>query len=440
LKAGPHTLEYINVFNAIGACLAGWQKPGDRGFTPIPSIAFAGYSLAQVGPAESKNGAVADFNWEISDDLGMEGRAVTSVQFKALTNGKVVKWDFGDGTIALETAPVHVYLEPNVYKVTCEIDGKSVTQNVFVRPRHGHRGRQYERRIAEYASILRDYALDGLSPAACFEVALICHEAQRYDPAARAFRAAFEKGYKPQGEEFQWLPRLYELYRDTGKFADALWVCDYILQISGDNNIKAMALNMKAEIQYDYMDNVDAARETCKAVLLQYSEANTDHVRMAYIRMGEYALVRGDRALAKKTLDEAQKGEKWKKWAGDIEVTEGSHELNFYQYLRANEFDAAMKEIVSWEWQTPSIKLSGQTRYMRGRLFMGKRAYAQAIKEFDRATAADKQAPFADEVLYYKAAAYEGLKEPEKAKQCYAKLVKDFPESSYAARAKEKAK
>ncbi len=440
LKAGAHSIEYVNVFNAHGACLAGWQKPGDKGFTPIPGNAFAGYAVAQIGPAESKRGPVADFDWQINDDLGMEGRAVTSVQFSALGKGKVYKWDFGDGVIALIEAPLHVYIEPGVYTVKCETDGIAVTQHVSVRPTHGHRGKQYEKRIAEYAAILQDYPLAGFSDSACFELALICHEAERYVPAANAFRAAFEKGYMPRNaDEFQWLMRLYDFYRDHARFDDALWVCDDLLKIT-HNEMAAMAMNMKAEIQYDYMDNAALATETCKAVLLKFSQTNTDHVRMAYIRMGEYAMVRGDRALARKTLDEAQKADKWKKWTGDIEVTEGSHELNFYQYLRQREFEAAMKEIVSWEWQTPTVKLSGQTRYMRGRLYVARKMFDQALKEFDRAAQADKQAPFTDEILFYKAAAYEGLKDAAKARECYAKLAKDFPESKLAAAIREKLK
>ncbi|MEI6234026.1 MAG: PKD domain-containing protein [Planctomycetota bacterium] len=441
LTAGAHKIQYVNVFNAHGACLAGWQKPGDKGFTPIPTAAFAGYLIAQVGPAETKTGPIADFDWHIADDLGMEGRAVTSVQFNTLTKGKVVKWDFGDGAVSFMDAPVHVYIEPGVYNVVCEIDGKKAEQKVLARPIHGHRGKQYEKRISEYAAIIHDYPTDGLSASACFELALICHEAQRFEGAQRGFRAAFEKGYVPKNaDEFQWLPRLYEMYRDAARYDDAMWVCDFMVKTAKSDDVAAMALNLKAEIQFDYMDNVNAAQETCKTVLATYAKSNTDHVRMAYIRTGEYALVRGDREQARKIFDDAQKSDKWKKWTGDIDVTEGAHELNFTQYMRQREFDGAMREIISWEWKTPSIKLTGQTRCMRGRLLIAKLQNALAVKEFERAHQADPKAPFGDEILFYKGAAYEGLKAIAKSKECYAKVIKEFPESSLAVRAKEKLK
>ena len=440
VKAGAHRIEYVNVFNAHGACLAGWQKPGDKGFTPIPVAAFAGYLLAQPGPAQAKSGApVADFNWQIADDFGLEGRLLTSVQFTELTKGKVVKWDFGDGTVSFLDAPVHVYIEPGVYKVACTIDGLTAVQSVLARPFHGHRGKQYEKRISEYAAIINDYPTDGLSASACFELALVCHEAQRIEAAKKGFRAAFEKGYVPKNaEEFQWIEGLYEMYRDDGQFDDAIWVCDYKLKTSHGDGGSAWALNMKAEIQYDFLNNVDAATETCKTVLLKYSATPSDHVRMAYIRMGEYALVRGDRAGARKTLDDAQKADKWKKWSGDIDVTEGSHELNYTQYMRASEFDAAMKEIVSWEWKTPTVKLTGQTRFMRGRLYLGKRMFKQSLLEFDRALQADSKAPFADEIYFYRGIAYENLKDLPKAKELFAKVIKDFPESNLAGKSREK--
>src|SRR5262249_27914980 len=157
----------------------------------------------------------------------------------------------------------------------------------------------------------------------------------------------------------------------------------------------------------------------CKGVLQKFGGSSSDYVRMAYIRQGEYLLARGDRTAAKTTLDDAQNAARWKKWSGDIDVTEGAHELNFFQYMRSAQWDAALKEINSWEWKTPAIKLTGQTRYLRGRLFLARKNFAQALKEFDRALSTDPKAPFADEVLFYKAAALEALNEATKAREIY---------------------
>lgn len=440
LKKGPHSIEYVNIFNAHGACLAGWKKPGDRGFTQIGSTEFAGVHFASVGAAESRAGAVADFDWKIESDMGMDGRPLTEVQFKLNSKGKRVKWDFGDGAVSFADAPEHIFIAPGVYKVTCEVDGRTATQNALVRPRHGGRGRQYERRVVEYASVMKDYPLDGFSEHACFEIAQICHESGKYDAAVKAFRAAFEKGWKPRDAEEAWWPhRVYDLYRDAGKYDDAVWVCDWIAKTLGPNE-GAQAMNMKAEILYDYQDNIDAAADVCRKTLEKYGQVNSDYVRLAYIRLGEYQLARGERASAKTSLEEAQNSAKWKKWSGDIEVTEGAHELNFTQYLRAREYEAAMKEIASLEWKTPTIKLTGETRFMRGKVLMARQMYGLALKEFERAMNADRKAPFADELLYLRAQAYEGLKDSAKAKECFAKLVKDFPESNFAISAREKVK
>ena len=443
LKKGPHKIEYVNAFNIHGACLAGWRKPGDKGYTPIPSTDFAGVLYAAAGPAESRAGALADFDWHIVDDLGMEGRSATAVQFALHANAgaKIVKWDFGDGAVSFTENPLHVFMLPANYKISCDIDGKSVVQSAAIRPRHGARGKPYERRVVEYAAIVKDYPLDGFPERACFEIALLCHEAGKFDAAVRAFRAAFEKGWAPRdGDEAWWPIRVYELYRDAGKYDDAIWVCDWLAARNSNGESAAMALNLKAEILYDYQDKVDAAAEVCKEILSKYGQANTDYVRLAYIRLGDYALARGDRALAKSTFDEAQNSPKWKKWSGDLDVTEGAHELNFMQYLRSREYDAALKEITSLEWKTPSAKLSGETRFMRGRIDMARQLYAQALKEFERAELAERRAPFADELLYLRALAYEGLNQTQRARETFGRLVKEFPESNFSLSAREKLK
>jgi tetratricopeptide (TPR) repeat protein len=272
---------------------------------------------------------------------------------------------------------------------------------------------------------------------------LICHEAGRLDTAAAGFRAAYEKGFKPRdGEEARWSYSLYEQYRDAGKYDDALWVCDYLLKSNDKNeeSAKAQALNLRAEILYDYKDDVKAAADACKRVMVECSTARTDFVRSAYIRLGEYALVRGDRPLARKSLEEVERAEKWRKWAGDIEISEGVNELNFTQYLRAGELDAAMQEVRSLEWKTPTIILSGLPRYLRGKVFLARRQYALALREFERALTMDRQASFAAEAVYAKGMAYDGLKESDNARVCFQKVLKEFPESSVAADAREKLK
>jgi len=63
-----------------------------------------------------------------------------------------------------------------------------------------------------------------------------------------------------------------------------------------------------------------------------------------------------------------------------------------------------------------------------------------AIREFNRGLLADRDAPFADEALYWKGQAFEGLKQIDKAAECYSKLLKDYPASKLVAKVKEKIK
>lgn len=441
LKKGIHKFELLNAFRPHGACTVGWQKPGDPQIAPIPPQAFAGYYMARPGPAEARSGPAADFEWTFVDDLGYEGRKVTSVRFQPLGRPSSCAWDFGDGVKSRDPAPLHVFLEAGTFTVSAEMDGSRVAQRVRVQPVRGHGGKLYERRIAEYAGQIQGYPTEGLSPAACFEMGLICHEARKMEGAVRGFRAAFEKGYVPATPEDQeWIVRLWQIYRDGGRHEDALWVCDHAAGRTPPAPLAARMLLMKAEILYDYLDRAADAEACCRAVLDQYAAAPTDFVRWAYVRSGEFALLRGDRAGARKILEDAERSDKWRRRKGDFQVTEGAHAINFEEYLRQKEFEAALKEIQSWVWAKPTEILGGLPRHLRGRVFLAMKKPELAAREFDRALAADPKSPFADEVLYFKGEACEALKKPEDARRCYEKILFEFPESNLAARAKEKVK
>ncbi len=441
LKKGVHKIEFINAFRSHGACTVGWQRPDAKVITPIPAEAFAGYYVARPGPAEAKSGPVADFEWSFVEDLGYEGRKVTVVRFSPLGPAGSCAWDFGDGVKSQEPAPSHVYLEAGNFTVTARIDGREVSQRIRVHPRHGHRGKPYQRRIEKYAGIIKDYPTSGMSAAACFEMGLICHEARRMDAAVRGFRAAFEKGHVPLGgEDYRWVIRLWELYRDGGKYEDAVWVCDHVLGRNPPPPVAAQALVMKAEILYDWMDRRDEAEACCRAVLDRFGAAASDYVRWAYIRTGEFALLKGGREEARKILEDAERSDRWRRWKGDFPVTEGAHSINFEEYLRRGEFEAAMREIDGWIWDKPTEILGGLHRHLRGRVLLAMKRHEPAAREFDRALAADPKSPFADEALFWKGEACEAMKKGDDARRCYERIVFEFPESKLASRAKEKVK
>lgn len=441
LKKGIHKFELVNAFRPHGACTAGWQKPGAPQIVPIGPEAFAGYSVARPGPAEARSGPVADFEWSFLDDLGYEGRRVTAVRFQPLGRPASCAWDFGDGVKSRDPAPVHVYLEAGTYTVVAEMDGSRVSQRVRVQPVRGHGGKPYERRIAEYAGRIQDYPPEGLSATACFEMGLICHEARKMEGAVRGFRAALEKGFLPPAPEDQeWIVRLWEIYRDGGRYEDALWVCDAVAGRSPPPPLAARMLLMKAEILYDYLDRAADAEACCRAVLDRHPPGSTDFVRWAYLRTGEFALLRGDREGARKILEDAERSDRWRRGKGDFPVAEGAHSINFEEYLRQKEYEAAFREIQSWVWARPTEILGGLPRHLRGRVFLAMKRPELAVREFDRALAADPKSPFADEVLYFKGEACEALRRADEARRCYERILFEFPESVLAAKAKEKVK
>ncbi len=442
LRAGVHRFQFVTAFRGWGACTVGWQRPGDPTIIHMNQDSFVGTLVTKIGAVESVSGSEADFQWVYDDDLAMEGRRVTAVKFESMTAPKACKWDFGDGNTSSDIAPLHIYLEPGLYTVSLDADGKKIEQKALIQPERGQLGRPYEKRISTYADMVKNYETKQLSVNALMEMGQICHEAQRFDGAIRGFRAAVDKGLIPRdGEQARWIIRLYEMYRDSGRFDDAIAVCD---AISGAKDVPpqlaAQWMVLKAEVLYDYQNKIDAAETVYKTVMKTFKAENSDYVRLAYIRMGELALVRGDVKAARKILEDTERSEMWKKRVGDFEFVNGSHELNFEEFMRQNDFDAAMKEIESWEWEKPTIQLTGVTRHLRGRVHLAQKQYDMAIRELDRGMAADKYAPFAAEALFWKGQAFDELKQHDKAVECFKKLVDEHGTSNLAAKAKEKLK
>ena len=442
LRAGAHRFQYVTAFRGWGACTVGWQRPGDPTIIHMNAESFVGTLITKISAVEGVSGSEADFQWTYDDDLAMEGRRVTSVKFEPISTAKSCKWDFGDGNSAEAPAPLHVYLEPGVYTVTLDADGKKTTQKARIQPERGHLGKPYEKRIAAYAEMVAGYETKLLSVGALMEMGQICHEAQRFDGAMRAFRAAVDKGLLPRdGEEGRWVLRLYDMYKEAGKFDDAIAICDTVAENKdAPPPMAGQALVLKAEILFDYQNKIDAAEAVYKTVLRRFKPEQTDYVRVSYLRLGELALMRGDVKTAKKILEDTERSDLWKKRVGDFEFVNGSHELNFEEYLRQNDAEAAIKELESWEWERPTIQLSGITRHLRGRAYLLAKQYAMAIREFDRGMLADKYAPFIAEALYWKGEAFDGMKQHERAVECYKKVVDEYPVSTTAARAKEKLK
>jgi tetratricopeptide (TPR) repeat protein len=452
LKAGLHRLEYVSAAHGHAACILAWQRPGEKRIHGIGPDALAGYRIARLGPAESRDGPLPDFEWSFVNDLGLEARPVTLVTFHALASGKTFGWDFADGTAGSEATVSHVYLEEGTFPVSLTVDGKTVAQRLVVRPRVGPAGIAYERRIADYAKVVQSYSAEKLSADACLEMGLVCHEGGAFDAAARGFRAALERGsLHLDGDDARWAERLFELDRDAGRVDLALAVCDLVAERAANapasrpgtpetwrETAAAKALVWRATVLYEDRDRIDEATACCRAVLEKHRRAPTDSVRWAFIRSGELALARGDRDAARTILGEAETGAEWRKPSGDFEVSGGAHSIDFEEFLRQNDFESALHELDSWEWERPTVLLSGQTRHLRGRVALARKRYEHALLEFERALARDPRGSFADEALFFEAKAHEGLGKLDKARACYERLVRDFPESQLVPQAKEK--
>ena len=126
LQAGLHKIEYYHV-QAGGGSLAraGWRPPGAEEFVTIPPAAFARELRTRTVAFETRDSSLnAFFTTEMADTLqfGSAGPVFATVAFRDCSRsavGDVIawEWDFGDGHVAREANPRHVFPGGREYKV-----------------------------------------------------------------------------------------------------------------------------------------------------------------------------------------------------------------------------------------------------------------------------------------------------------------------------------
>jgi tetratricopeptide (TPR) repeat protein len=131
LSAGPHLLSYVQIQrDGASAAVAAWKPPGRGRIEVMPPSAFEPVARFEAAGFECAAGGAERiyFDWRAEDHCAM-GRAVfVRVQFRVVDNGqgRDYRWHFDDGSEAAGAHPRHFFPQPGLRQVTLEARQKGV--------------------------------------------------------------------------------------------------------------------------------------------------------------------------------------------------------------------------------------------------------------------------------------------------------------------------
>jgi hypothetical protein len=124
LRAGLHHLEYTQIqFDGEAAAEAGWQPPGASHLEVMPANAFAPVARFRVASCESATEPEQlYFDWHTVGHCALEDAMALRIRFRVADNfqRRNYRWHFDDGTEASGTSLEHFFPQPGLRNVTLE--------------------------------------------------------------------------------------------------------------------------------------------------------------------------------------------------------------------------------------------------------------------------------------------------------------------------------
>ena len=459
LKKGLVKLDYWHVNGALtGVAVAAWQPPGARKAVTIPASAFApvrrgsqqSYALADGKPA-------LDVSYRSAGEAYLDEktwlvRAVFSVRKGngGRRPGGKVAWDFGDGQTGSGPDVEHVYVKPGTYAVTVKVAGagpaaKCVNRVVVDRDlRRATSGRS--EKLEDYAAALAGAGLSRAGPADLLTLGRLYEALGSDADRLRVARALLGLGTEFSDRDY-FDHLLFAVHRlreakagDAGR-AEALGLLAAAEErFHGDGrrqSYRARVIRERGDLYYFYAGDLEKAYNEYDKVVTRFRGLEDNIVRITKIRLGDIHRERGAYEEAARRYREAEKLKLTGQAGAREDARRGALPQIAENYLRRRKLEECEKALDVWEWEYPMEKLRGYSTLIRSQLELRRRKYDEAVKQIEAALKVNPRTNFAGELLMVEALAHRALRRPDMALGCYRRILKDYPESEQAAKARE---
>ncbi|MBI3986827.1 MAG: hypothetical protein HY343_07910 [Lentisphaerae bacterium] len=447
LQAGTHSLEYFCVQKAAPAVAAvAWKRPGQDRFEIMRESAFvpvAGFHAADWASAPGGTMA-AYFEWTMVEHASAADSTLVTAEFRAIPLDKdsVYRWNFDDGATATGAVARHVFLCPGLRSVRLEVTDKnhrvsSVEQKVRIHSRWLQVEEcprvVVERQKAELAACnLSALPVRDLRAAAIFAAA----EQERVwlvQLGDACLKRKAEFGPDTAGL-FALLAGNYE-HPDVRALDRALQAYRTAIELKPpDRKLEARTRLQMAGLLIHGLADAGQAAELLR--LLDAAQLDEHGKRLQRIYLADIMLAQGDAGQAQEVY--LQIGGT----AGMADVRQALKQTVRLEmalnYITREEFDGAYGILKALEWEIPVKRLSTQTGFALIVTHLCRKEYPRALARCRLLAQAGLTGENQAHLLYLTAETYTDMGQTTQALEVCRQLISEFPNTEFAARAKDK--
>jgi tetratricopeptide (TPR) repeat protein len=446
LSAGPHRLSYVQIqIGGPSAAVAAWKPPGHDHVELMPPSAFLAVARFHVTRIEFGPSAPEQlyFEWRSVDQCELGDAMLVRLQFHAVNNtpGRTYRWQFDDGAEDTGVNPRHFFPQPGLRQVTLESlkNGTVVaTNSIRLRVEPEWQQRDWWRDDV-FNQGKTDFLHRDLTLTPPRDLIAVWDLAERADDQELLTRIG--ETLVKREEDFNGTaagPIFYRmglLFEHQGDSGDALAEKSFRLVLAPQRVTPAINERAKlglAALLIHYSGELDEAGKLLGGI--PGGSLNADDRKLWRLLQGDLLLARGRNEEARKQYAAAagkQSGEGFN--AARAARLESAAIL-----FEHSDWEDAQTALDGLQLEMPLERMSLDTGLLALRLEMARKEFKRALNDGETLLSVAGEDPRQSEILYTVVETGLTLGKREEAQRALSHLLKDFPYSEAAAKAKDK--
>jgi tetratricopeptide (TPR) repeat protein len=446
LSAGVHRLNYVQIqFGGGSAAVAAWKPPGQDHIELMPPSAFVPVARFHATRFEcaARGGERLYFDWRPVDHCALGEAMFVRVQFRVVDNGqrRSYRWHFDDGTEEDGSNPRHFFPEPGMRQVGVEALRNGVvvaTNSVRLRVNPQWQQRDWWRDDvfdqAKSDLLHRDPAsMPARDLTAVMELA---DRADDQELLMRFGEALVQRQNDFNAPAYAWaFYKVGLVFEHQGDAGDALAEKAFRLALAPQRVVPAMSDQAKfhlAALLIHCSGELDEAGKLLGGMTGGLPGA--DERRLWRLLQGDLLLARGKNEEARQQY--AAVGEK--QAGGQFNFGRAARLESAANLFENNHWQDAQEALDRLQVERPLERMSLDTGLLALNLEVGRKEFRRAFTDGQMLLAVAGDDPRQSEVLYAVVEAGLALGKQEEAQKALGRLLKDFPYSEAAAKAKDR--
>ncbi len=445
LRAGLHHLEYTQIqFDGEAAAEVAWQPPGASHFKLMPASAFVPAARFRVVHLESATDPEPlYFEWHTAGQCALGDTMAVRVRFNAVNKfpRHEYHWRFDDGTEATGVTLEHFFPQPGLRQVTLEVWERGfgiATNTVRVRIQPDWLQRDWWRDDI-FTDAKNSFLQRDLSQTPPRDLAAVISLAEHADDRELLTRAG--EAMVKRADEFKSAAdgvTFYKLgvsFAHQGDAGDAQAEKSFRLALAPERGLAAIADKVKLRLA-DLLIHWSGQFDDAEKLLAGISGSNLagDEKRLKQLLQGDLLLARGK-------VEEAHKqyfavGQRTGQ--GNFDAARAARLESANILLEHGQFDDAQQALDWLALEIPMERMALATGLLEVQLELQHKEFQRAFTGCRLLAPVAENDPRRSELLYVTIEASLALGKTDDAHHAQAQLLKDFPYSESAAKAKDK--